>query len=104
MPETMRLLRDVLSKILTEVYEKNQRIYNTHSRHVQFKEGQIICRKNFRLSNMAENYNAKLTSSNNKCLVTKVVGNYLYGLSTLSGKKLDVYHVCLLKCSWLKRL
>lgn len=54
MLEKLRLIRDEVAKRLAEVYNKNQ---HCRSRQVQFKERQIVYRKDFRLSSMAENYN-----------------------------------------------
>lgn len=87
-----QLIRDFITQQLLDAHHKNERTYNTRSKDVKFKVGQVVYRKNFKQSNQGESYNAKLAPTNVKCVVLKTVGNSLYELGTLAGKKLGVYH------------
>lgn len=87
-----QLIRDKILTELKKAHLKNVKVYNTRSKDVKFKEGQMVYRKNFRQSNLADGYNAKLAPPNVRCVVLKSIGNSLYELGTQAGKKLGIYH------------
>ncbi|XP_017482490.1 PREDICTED: uncharacterized protein LOC108371437 [Rhagoletis zephyria] len=90
--DRLQLIRDKVIKELKLAHEKSAKAYNTRSRDVKFKIGQVVYRRNFRQSSQIDNYNAKLAPKQVKCVVLKTIGNYMYELGDTSGKKVGVYH------------
>lgn len=90
--EKNQLIRDKIFKGLQNAHLKNEKVYNTRSKDVKFREGQIVYRKNFKQSSLVENYNAKLAPPNVRCIVLKIIGKSLYELGSMAGKSLGVYH------------
>lgn len=90
--DKQQLIRDRIFKELKLAHDRSEKRYNTHSKDVRYKVGQVVFRKNFKQSNLVEKYNAKLAHAHIKCVVLKVICNSLYELGDLKGKKLGVYH------------
>jgi len=90
--DKQQAIREWVKRELTKAHEKATKTYNTRSREVKFKEGQLVYRKNFAQSDQAKGFNAKLAPLHIKCIVLKCIGNSLYELGNLSGKKIGVYH------------
>jgi len=90
--EKQQLMHEWILNKLKAAHEKASRHYNLRSREIKYKEGQIVFRKNFKQSNLAEGYNAKLGPVNLKCIVLRCVGKSLYELANMSGKSIGVYH------------
>lgn len=79
-------------KELKLAHERNEKVYNTRSKEVRFQTGQVVYRRNFKQSSQIENYNAKLGPKQVKCIILKAIGNSMYELGDISGKKIGVYH------------
>ncbi|KAH8367494.1 hypothetical protein KR084_005749 [Drosophila pseudotakahashii] len=90
--DKMELTRDRVNKGLARAHEKAERTYNTRSREVEFAVGQVVYRKNYRQSNRAEGYNAKLGPNRVRCVILKRQGNSLYELGNGVGKSVGIYH------------
>ncbi|XP_017474596.1 PREDICTED: uncharacterized protein LOC108365147 [Rhagoletis zephyria] len=90
--DRLQLIREKLMKELKLAHEKSMKVYNTRSRDVRFKIGQVVYRRNFRQSSQIDNYNAKLAPKQVRCIVLKSIGNSMYELGDTSGKKVGVYH------------
>lgn len=90
--DRLQLIRNQVYKNLDKAYEECARKYNLRSKEVSFKKGQVVYRRNFKLSSKVDNYNAKLAPANVKCVVLEVLGNSLYKLGGLDGKLMGVYH------------
>lgn len=91
-PDRLALIRDKLVKSLEEAYRKGQRAYNTRSRPIEYREGQIVYRRNFKLSNAVDGYNAKLASKYLKSVVLAAKGNSLYEIGDIRGRSVGIYH------------
>lgn len=91
-PDRMQLLRDKILRELKLAHERSTKVYNTRSRDVKFKLGQIVYRRNFKQSSQIDNYNAKLAPKQVKCIVLNVIGNSMYELGDVNGKKIGTYH------------
>jgi len=70
----------------------NERQYNLKARVVNFVEGQEVFRRNFKQSNFAEGYNAKLGPRFLKARVREKLGDTYYALEDMQGKFLAKYH------------
>lgn len=90
--DKQQLIRDWVIKELGKAHERAAKTYNTRSREIKFKEGQIVYRKNYKQSDQIKRYNAKLAPMHIKCIVLKCIGNSLYELGNITGKKLGIYH------------
>lgn len=78
---------------LQEAHERNTRSYNTRSRDVTYAPGQEVFRRNFKQSDMANNYNAKLGKQWVPARIVKRKGTCLYELEDRQGRKIKVaYH------------
>lgn len=90
--QKQQLLRNKICENLTKAYEKGAKVYNTRCKDVKFVEGQIVYRRNNKQSNQVEGYNAKLGPRHIKCIVGKSIGNSLYEILGLDGKRIGIYH------------
>ncbi|XP_037929207.1 uncharacterized protein LOC119663672 [Teleopsis dalmanni] len=90
--DKQQLVRDRINVELQNAHKRAEKVYNTRSKQVQFQVGQIVYRKNFRQSKLADGYNAKLGHKNVKCVVLKAIGNSLYELGNSQGRKVGVFH------------
>ncbi|XP_012161881.1 uncharacterized protein LOC105665430 [Ceratitis capitata] len=91
-PDQQQLLRNKLMKGLKLAHEKCMKVYNTRGKDVRFQIGQVVYRRNFRQSSTIDSYNAKLAPKQVKCIILKVIGNSMYELGDLNGKKVGIYH------------
>lgn len=78
--DKLQLIRDKVFKNLVTAHEKGAKVYNTKSKSVAFKPGQIVYRHSSRHSYKADSYNAKLSPKNIKCMVLKAIENAIYEL------------------------
>lgn len=89
-------LADVHSKVvsnLNQAYREYSHYYNLRSRKVSFAVDEIVWLRNFKLSDAAKQYSAKLGAKYIKCRVSKVIGSSTYALKNLNGKPLGNFNV-----------
>ena len=78
---------------MRKAHERHEKTYNIRSREVVFNTGQEVFRRNFAQSSWRDNFNAKLANKFIKCRVVRKIGNSLYELEDLQGKKIPLrYH------------
>jgi len=90
--DSLELVRSKALEVMKNQFEKNERKYNLRSREVFFNEGQEVYRRNFKQSNFAAGYNAKLGPAFVKSRVRKKVGQACYDLEDLQGRYVGRYH------------
>ncbi|KAH8288873.1 hypothetical protein KR054_011126, partial [Drosophila jambulina] len=90
--DSLELVRSKALEIMKNSYEKNERRYNLRSKEVSFSEGQEVYRRNFKQSNFAAGYNAKLGPSFIKARVKKKIGQAYYDLEDLQGRYVGRFH------------
>jgi RNase H-like domain found in reverse transcriptase/Integrase zinc binding domain/Integrase core domain len=61
--------------------------YNLRKKPKNYQQGDIVYRKNFKLSDASKQYSAKLGDRHIKCVITKKVGNNTYRLADFDTKK-----------------
>ncbi|KAH8310175.1 hypothetical protein KR067_009352 [Drosophila pandora] len=85
-------IRGDIQKYMQKAYKTNKRTYDLRSHHRTFEIGQKVTKRNFKLSNAADNFNAKLAPVGVKVRVKKKCGQSLYLLEDLSEKELGTFH------------
>lgn len=86
--EHRNLLNDRVRRNLQQAHELHERVYNKRTRHVSFKPGQEVFRRNFAQSNFEKNFNAKLAKKFLKCRILRKVGTALYELEDMNGERI----------------
>lgn len=87
-----QLIRDKVFHNLKLAHERSSRVYNLRSSCVKFFKGQVVYRRNFKLSSKIDNYNSKLAPTSVRCIVLEVLGNSLYKLGGMDGKVMGIFH------------
>jgi len=67
-------IRSNIAKHLNRAYKTNQKFYNLRARPRSFEVGQEVVKRNFVLSNAANNFNAKLAPVGIKARVKERIG------------------------------
>lgn len=80
-----RKIREDITNRLKTAYEENKKRYDLRSRQITYNVGDIVWRKNFKLSNKSEKYSAKLSPKYIKCLIEKKIGTNVYQLRDMDG-------------------
>lgn len=74
-------------------HQEHEQTYNTRAKTVNFNVGQEVYRRVFAQSNFEKGFNAKLGKKWVKARILSKVGNSLYQLSDMNGKRLEnTYH------------
>ncbi|XP_017476278.1 PREDICTED: uncharacterized protein LOC108366388 [Rhagoletis zephyria] len=90
--DKLQLLREKIKSRLHTAYEQSARRYNKRSRAVHFRPGQEVYRRNYVLSDLKNNINAKFCPKYRKCRIVKPIGNNMFELETLQSKSLGACH------------
>lgn len=92
LPKLQKIFKEVECH-LQKAYRHNARYYNLRKRDVELREGQIIYKRCFPLSNASKYFSAKLSPKFEKCVVDKKLGKLVYALKSLEGKPLGSFHI-----------
>lgn len=92
-------LYGIVSKNLVKAHESSSNTYNLRHRKFAkaFVPGQLVYRRNMKLSNSAEHYNAKYGRQFLPCRVKNKHGTSSYELEDLAGKNLGIWPAIHLK-------
>lgn len=94
-------LKDVRQRVrmnLLKAYKRYAKYYNQRNKvndnnNVrQFKDGDIVWRRNFSLSDKLRKYTAKLGQKWIKCRIIKVIGRSSYSVKDMNGNYVGTYH------------
>ena len=88
----MNIMHAYIKNSLAKTHTLYENTYNLRSKDVKFKVGDLVFRRNFVLSNASKKFSAKLSPKFIKMKIRRVLGNNLYELEYLGGKKVGVYH------------
>lgn len=88
----MNILHSHIKNALGEAHTRYENAYNLRSKNVKFKVGDVVFRRNFVLSDASKKFCAKLSPKFLKMRVIKLVGNNLYELKDMAGKRVGTYH------------
>jgi RNase H-like domain found in reverse transcriptase/Reverse transcriptase (RNA-dependent DNA polymerase)/Integrase zinc binding domain/Integrase core domain len=67
--------------------KKSASRYNLRKKPKNYQNGDVVYRKNFKLSDASKQYSSKLGDRHIKCIITKKVGNNTYRLADFDTKK-----------------
>lgn len=96
-PENFVKIRKVVADNLRKSYERGKKRYNLRCRPIQYKPGEFVMRKTFKLSDAVKGISAKLCPKYIKCRIIRKVGTSSYELSDLNGKRLGIFSSGVLK-------
>lgn len=90
-PSTVKFqrIRDHIIHALEESYLQRAHRYNLRARKIDYKVGEVVFKKNFKLSNAANDFMAKLDDQYEYVRIHEKVGNNCYRLVDTNGKILQ---------------
>lgn len=91
--ENLTKVRKQVTENLAKAYESYSKRYNLRSRTIVFKPGDIVLKRNFKLSDAVKNYSAGLGQTFVKCKIKERIGKSCYRLENLDGKDIGVFSV-----------
>ncbi|XP_055855979.1 uncharacterized protein LOC129919156 [Episyrphus balteatus] len=93
LPRQSRLqcIRNQIRENISKANEKSAKIYNVRTKNTRYVPGQVY-RRNFILSDSSKYLSSKLSPKYVKCRIIKQIGNNMYELENLNGKKIGVFH------------
>lgn len=92
-PDFRQFVGESVRKNLNVAFQRHERAYNARSRDVSYQPGQEVYYRNFNLSNFSKAHNAKLGKQWVKARVLRRIGNAMYELEDMSGRKIKLpYH------------
>lgn len=91
-PDRFSYLRDMVLDKMKKAYIRNVKSYNLRSRERSFQKGQVVTRRNFAQSNLANHFSAKLAPVGIKARVIEVVGNCNYKLEDCDTGNVAIFH------------
>lgn len=91
-PDRLQIIRDNIFENLKLAHDRSTKNYNLRAKDIKFQKGQMVYRKNYKLSKKVSNFNSKLAPTRIKCIVLETLGNSLYKLGGLDGKVMGVFH------------
>jgi hypothetical protein len=86
--EDLEKIKEKVIEEMRKASEATRKRYNLRARDLTYKQGDIVWRKNFTLSDASKNYTAKLGSRYLKCVVLRRIGTNCYELGNMAGKSL----------------
>lgn len=90
--EEMEKVFKIVQTNLKNAYNRYSKTYNLRSTAKTFEEGEKVLRKNFKLSNAVERYNAKLGQQFVEAEVYQKIGSCTYILKDPGGRIIGRYH------------
>lgn len=95
----LKRIHDIVTNNLEKSYNVSKQHYNLRHRTFSkpFKENQLVYRRNQKLSNALDGYNAKLGRQYLPCYILKKHGSSSYELADLAGKNLGIWPANMLK-------
>lgn len=88
----LSLVQKIVISNFKAAYAKNAQAYNLRSRVRNFEDGQMVLVRNFRQSDAAQKYSAKLDNKFVKAKIIRRCGSVAYECEDDNGKKIGVYH------------
>lgn len=95
--EKFKMIRDKVSAYLKMAYEREKHKYNLRAKEIDYSPGEIVYRKNLKLSQGGAKYSNKLANKFIKAMVIKKVGTNTYEIKDIDSKRSAIYHTRLLK-------
>jgi RNase H-like domain found in reverse transcriptase/Integrase zinc binding domain/Reverse transcriptase (RNA-dependent DNA polymerase)/Integrase core domain len=83
----MTKVKEIVIANINKAHKNSEKRYNLRKRTKNYNVGDIVYKKNFKLSNASKQYSAKLGNRHIKCVITKRVGSNTYQLADYDTKK-----------------
>jgi RNase H-like domain found in reverse transcriptase/Integrase zinc binding domain/Reverse transcriptase (RNA-dependent DNA polymerase)/Integrase core domain len=83
----MEHVAKIVLENMAKAQKKSASRYNLRKKPKNYQKGDVVYRKNFKLSDATKQYSSKLGDRHIKCLITKKVGNNTYRLADYETKK-----------------
>lgn len=90
-------MREKVAGYLRAAYESNKLRYDLRSRNIAYVPGDIVFRRNNKLSDKATKYSAKLAKKFVRGEILRKVGTNTYEVKDCDSKRVGIYHTQLLK-------
>lgn len=84
--DSIAIIRKHVQENLRKSYERGKCRYNLRTRDISYRPGQIVWRKNFKLSDASKYISAKLCPRYIKCKVKRKIGTNSYELTDPNGR------------------
>lgn len=89
----LKEIRKVIVTNLKSAYDKYSKNYNLRTRSIVFKPGDIVLKRNFKLSDATKDYSAGLGLKFIKCKVVEKMGRNCYRLKDMNNKDIGIFNV-----------
>ncbi|KAH8395486.1 hypothetical protein KR215_008355 [Drosophila sulfurigaster] len=90
--DSIELIRAAARSGILQQQIRNEKVYNTRSREVNYTVGQEVYRRNFQQSNFVKGFSTKLAPTFVKSRVRRKLGSAYYELEDLQGKFIGKFH------------
>lgn len=81
-----------VSENLRTAYEESKRKYDMRvNREFNYVPGQIVWKRNTRLSNALDMYSSKLADKSIQCKILRKTGTHTYTLSDMDGDEIGIF-------------
>lgn len=91
MPD-IALIRKRVNTALKAAYEKARSRYDLRTRMIKYAVGDLVWKRNTKLSNRQNKISHKLMPRYVKCRIAKILGSNTYALTNLDGKSIGNFH------------
>lgn len=81
-----------MSKQLRQAYEKAKKRYDLRTREITFSVGDVVYRRNYRLSDKAAGYTSKLAPRYIKAVIIEKLGKCVFRVKDVARNTVGTYH------------
>lgn len=86
------VVQEKVRERLQQAHDRNAKTYNTRAKEVSFRPGQEVFIRNFKQSDFAKNFNAKLGKQWTPARIVAKIGSSLYKVEERKGKAIKVHY------------
>lgn len=90
--EKWNTLHENVSKQLRQAYEKAKKRYDLRTREITFSVGDVVYRRNYRLSDKAAGYTSKLAPRYIKAVIIEKLGKCVFRVKDVARNTVGTYH------------
>lgn len=91
-PKHIENIHTNVARCQSQAYEKSKQKYDLRTRTIPINVGDTVYRRNFKLSNKADGYSAKLGPRYIKAMVIEKLGNAVFRVKDEASKTVGTYH------------
>lgn len=90
--DKLQIIRQQVKNNLDTAFHTYEKGYNLRARSIEYREGDVVYRKNYVLSKKSDKFNSKLAPKWVKCTIVKRIGSCYYEISDENSKITSVVH------------